>query len=313
MTRGYLAVILLVTAPGIAMAEERKGLTPEEQFNQGVDLAAQKKYDEAVSLWTGLLDQLPEQFLPNAHQALGLAYMRLALFPEAWHHLTLYGKLSGRDDSAVMLVDLETKLETGHVLVNLTCPSDTARIEFPGVGAAGRGRLYPCPLTWWFTPGQHTVKVRAAGGMKWSRVVKVERPVDGASAPSIALKPESESQVLEWSLIGGGAAVAAVGVVLGVLAESRNNDLHERYKDPTAYPDGDAAKGLYDSAYDDEVRPKRISSYVCYGVGGAVLATGIALMFLHSAPSDQAGFSPSFTFVPIVHPDTAGAFLQFTF
>ncbi|HLK41593.1 MAG TPA: hypothetical protein VKU41_32820 [Polyangiaceae bacterium] len=120
-----------------------------------------------------------------------------------------------------------------------------------------------------FADGGETQSLAAAGP-------KEAAPPVAARAPEAEAEPHRRSHVLEWSLIGGGAAVAIGGAVLmGVEAgqTSNANDRHDR------------------SAYDSALGLWRVG-LVGTIVGGAAAVGGIVL-FSISAGSDRAAATHS--------------------
>ena len=123
------------------------------------------------------------------------------------------------------------------------------------------------------------LKLTFAGGETQTPAVAAPNapaPPVATKAPEAEAQPHGRSHILEWALIGGGAAVAIGGAVLmGVEAgqTSDANDRHDR------------------SAYDSALSLWRVG-LVGTIVGGAAAAGGIVL-FSISAASDRAAASRS--------------------
>ena len=311
--------------------------TPKDRFNEGVALAGQKKYEEAIAAWLDVLGELDQEYLPKAHKALGLAYKKLGRQAEAWHHLTIYLQSSGKEDTAAgaWLEEVEKELAKGHVKVTINCqPAGASLIIDPA--PAGPRPSYACPLTWWFLPGKHRVHAELVGFKAQSEDVDVrergdtgnrqivlakiesERPIPmpGEIGPDVTIDPggiakpaepkAQPSRALEWVLIGSGLALGITGGVLQGVAYGDNEDLYAKYADTTDFPDGEEGKRQYDAAYQDEVRPREISAYVLYGVGGAAVATG-AILWLVRRPGNRTEEKTPLSLVPLSLPGGGGA------
>ena len=315
-------LILAATIPSGALAQA-PGDEPKDRFNQGVELAKYKKYEQAVALWLDVLEELDDTWLPRAHKALGLAYKKLDRLPDAAYHLERYVALvSERDSKAeAWLADVTRELEPTHARVSFVCDPGDARVEILPNGGDGHSSAtelhYPCPFAFWLTPGAHRVRATKEGYHTVSLDVQVPagekesmkgislEPIDATwgppkASPSVVQESPPEASdasrvawppAVEWTLIGSGAALSIVAGVIHGLALSRNDELHDLYGAKASYPDGSVAKVLYDAAYDEQVRPKENTAYVLYGVGGAAVVTGVILMVVRegTGASDTGG------------------------
>ena len=255
-----------------------------------------------------------------------VAYKKLKRLPEAWHHLTLYLKSVPKQDlkAGKWLQGAERELERSHKKISLTCDPggvmlslrlDQARDGQPP--ASGLQPPYPCPLTWWFRPGKHNIYAVKEGykprtvqidvrerGDQGTREIKLDAIAPEPKPPPVVatedpgetpgttgitkpVEPKKESGALGWVLTGSGAAVGLTGGILQFLADSRNEELHDKYMNKTDYPNGEEAKLLYDADYEDEVRPKRMTAFVLYGVGGAAMVAGVVLLAMNESPESD--------------------------
>ncbi|MBM4354171.1 MAG: hypothetical protein FJ109_10310 [Deltaproteobacteria bacterium] len=163
-------------------------------------------------------------------------------------------------------------------------------------------------------PGTYELMVGRPGELPWKKTVVVaasetvvekpevanpveKPPEDDLSAQlgtpvHVAAKAETRGNSgawWKWTLLGAGVAAAATGGTFGYLAMKRNDELKGEYPDGTdESPAPVQHQELYDKAYDDEVQPKVISSYVLYGIGGAMAITG-GILLLVSTDSDEEG------------------------
>ena len=330
-----LGLLSLYVSPVVAQGKP----DPNEQFQDGVKLAKQRDYQEAINLWLGLLDSADVDFQPKVRKAIALAYKKLERYPEAWHYLTLYLRNAPKEDrkAGAWLEEVEKELAGMHRKVSISCEPDGATL---GLDPAAGAIAYPCPLTWWFVPGKHEVSATKEGHHPQTAEIDVlERDDEGAheiklvaiakDPPVVAKLPEktppsdtitidkpADSEpipnLLEWSLVGAGGAAIIAGGIFHSLGYSKNEDLHDKYKDEENYPDQDAAKKPYDDEYADEVQPKLTSAYVLYGLGTAAVTTGVVLLVLNEGEA-SAGERGAWTLAPMALPQGGGALATFEF
>lgn len=266
------------------------GHGPESLFQQGVSLAADGKFEEAIDVWLGIEPEaLPPDLQDLRSYYLGVAYENAGQRPEAWYWLQLHLTKAGtpQEDAAEHLAQVEKAMnEDGLVRATVNCAPNGARAT-PREG----GLAYPCPLTWWYTKGGHDVSVEKEGCVPGKvRVVaagKSQAPVPFAldcpavKAPGEGRKP---SDVWKWVVLGSGLAIVATGGILHGVASARNDNLHDKYPPDPGNPGN---LDSYNKAFDREVVPMRTASYVMYGVGGAAAATGAVLLLLDLDKSEE--------------------------
>ena len=71
-------------------------------------------------------------------------------------------------------------------------------------------------------------------------------------------------------------------------------------------------KEAYNKAYQDQVRPKEIASYVLYGVGGAAVVAGVVTWFVRK-PGRKDTKSTVFSVSPLPLPGGTGALMTLEF
>lgn len=310
-----LLLLLFAALPGLVQAD------PKEQFNKGVELAEQGDFSGAVSVFLGVMDQLPSAERGRAHKALGFCYRKLGKLPEAWHHLNSYVAAGNKaDESAVRwLSEVRAELSATHKLVQFTCTDADAWFDPVGTGR------FACPGQWWLKPGKYEID---AGTTAKSTTLSVEVPAGaGETGPVVVVEfppelPETVSveqpllhqggntRLWPWITLGTGTGMLVVGGLLNYVGYDRNETLRSKYADSNAYPDGPAAQGLYDDSYSKEVQPLMTSTYVLYGVGGAAVIAGLVWLLLDS-PGPQP--SSAFQVIPFIGPGEAGAQVQLGF
>jgi len=345
-----IALLLLLCLPVPALAQEAK--TPKDRFNQGVALAKDKQYEEAISVWLDVLDELDEEYVPRAHRVLGTAYKKLGKLPQAWHHLTLYLKAGVKKDlkAGAWLEQVERKLAKTHRKVVISCAPEGVLLdlrpagegEAPNPKSTIRNPKYPCPLTWWFEPGKRHVQAMKAGYV--SKIVEIdvrERGEQGGHTIRLAAvdeAPEGPEKLAggttEGSTLtsGPGSIVkpaepehssralewsligsgAAVAVAGGILHGIAYSRNESIYSDYKYSETPTTAEDDYDAAYEDDVLPKEIAAYVLYGLGGAAVVTGVIVLAVKQGRSDDDGGS-SLSVVPIPMRGGSGAMVTFEF
>jgi hypothetical protein len=330
-----LAACLWLAVIGTASAQQAD---PQVQFNQAVELATAGDHAKAVDVCLDVLQKLPASEQPRVHKLLGYAYKKLDMLPEAWHHLTVYLGSSGKQDTTAgeWLQEVEAALKQSHVKVSFSCQPKGLTLNIPASKPGTASHLaFAIPnsaFAWWFKPGKHQVQADAAdhesrtiaidvrergdSGVREVRlaaIVAKEEPVVVKTDPdpgnttmvSKPASPENPSRALEWALIGSGVVLGVTGGIFHGLGYSKNEDLHDKYDDATNYPDGDQAKILYADAREEEVRPKEITAYALYGIGGAAIVAGIVTWAIREPGGDSG--SAAFSVSPLAMPGGAGA------
>lgn len=320
--RNIVALVILLAWAGGANALPPDD--PQAHFNRAVELAKTGKYEEAVGLCLGVLDSLPESEQARVHKLLGYVYRKLDKNAEAWHHLGLYLQSTDKDDAATAgwLREVEDKLKENRVKVTLTCAVEGVSLRVESSGSKTQS-TYPCPLIWWFQPGNHVLLASKEGQPEYKAEITVRelgdkgihaidfpvkkkaptettRPVQEVNPPVVIAEPRetpTHSRTLEWALSGGGSALVAAGAVFHGLAYSREEDLYSKYR---------SDRPAYDKAYDDEVAPKMTAAYVLYGVGGAALVGSVVTWVLNKPKKDGADGS-TVSFTPYALPGGSGA------
>ena len=286
---------------------------PNQRFNQAAQLAAEKKYDKALDIWLDLRDKLDEKFRPNLHKALGLAYLKLMMYPQSWHHLIVYLRVKPDDKKADgWLRKVQWELSQNYYKARFQCRPLESEVV---IGTGAKAVAYPCPLTWWFKPADYLITVQKAGfktvtipvtvslenaDKEYSVELEAEpTPVNPTPAPTTTATPVTKgpikatalppptvvrlpesggSKFIEWTLIVTGTAIAGAGGFLQWQAGQKNEELHDTFLDKDKLPSWKIAQNNYNKAFDNEVRSREIGAGVLYGIGGAVVVTGIIML-----------------------------------
>lgn len=326
-----LVLLSLTCVSGISRAQEPGSSADDvkERFNKGVELAGANRFDEAIALWLGVLQDIPPAEQPRVHKALGFGFKKTGHLPEAWYHISKYLSAPGVDDATVSgwLADVEAELKKTHVKATLNCSVAGATVGFEEVMVAS-GKEYPCPLTWWVLPGKHKVQVSASGfktgkfaftagnagaeqqiSLTLSRPGPEKAPAKKESPKTLVKEAPSPgtSRTLEWAVMGGAGVALLAGAVFNLMAVSTNADLHKKFNNVGKYPSATEAKQGYDKAYDSDVQPKLTAAYVLYGVGAVAALSSGAMFLLRGGSSVPAAVES----MPVR--DGAGAVFVFCF
>jgi hypothetical protein len=147
-----LMTIALLYAPGVR-AEELPAADGE--YRRASELAAGGRIGEAMKIWVEIVDKVSTGLQFEVHRELGLAYRKFGKLPEAFHHLSRYGKMAVEPDQAVMesLAQVEKSLSRKYARVDITSVPTGASFFPYGKG----GDVFTTPVTWWFEAGSHTL------------------------------------------------------------------------------------------------------------------------------------------------------------
>lgn len=137
------------------------GENPRDEYNvrsnQAAELANQGHLEDAIRIWVDILDEVPTEHLPYVLVNLAWAYDELGHLPEAWYYASRCPR-SGEFGllSAELCTGFEHELRETHRLVEVSCEPEDARVVLQ---AGEIQRSFPCPFSWWFSPGRHEVSV----------------------------------------------------------------------------------------------------------------------------------------------------------
>jgi len=210
--RRYLLAVLMSVAVGAAArpgvcqepvpqeeASSREAAT--ERFNRGVELASEKRYEEAIAVWLEVFPDLTPADRGKAHMALGLAFKRLEMYPEAWHHLATYLEKYGSGDrsAALWVEEIEDKLRAEYTKVAIICTPAGANLYLePSKRFAtfASPPIYQCPVTWWLKPGKNSVYVEKDGFDAVAEELNVRQRGDTGQRHIRLEKAESQVQIV---------------------------------------------------------------------------------------------------------------------
>ncbi|MFH1529600.1 MAG: PEGA domain-containing protein [Pseudomonadota bacterium] len=158
-----LAALLFGLLVGL-VAPDAMAQTKDEavaQFNDAAKLAKNGELAKAVEIWISVYEALPDKYRPAVQLNLGLAYKKLERYPDAWYYLSRY-RISGphNEKAEGWMDEVEAKLLGEFRRVTITCiPFGTMVAVSTDEGAP----IHECPLTWWFEPGEHQIRLSKPG------------------------------------------------------------------------------------------------------------------------------------------------------
>lgn len=323
-------VVFSGTVTSEAVAEDRSPQELAKISDQALDHAGAGRYKEAIRLWLDIIDEFPVGGRIDLHVNLALAYERIGQLPETWYHLDRALSFTHQKDPQLVaeLARIEARLTKSHGKLVLQCvPEGNVVLKLK----EGPFRV-TCPMSWWFLPGKHGLRITAEGykatdvnvtmktaGQVLTAEVKLTaegdqpKPIEDPTKGKTVTPKKGTPMVWKWAAIGGGAALVAVGGTLQYLGYSAHEDLKKDYPaDPKLSLEVRAAnQKAYNDGFDTDVAPKMNTAYAMYGIGGAAIVGGVVWMLL-DRPSKTGTASNRF-WIPTVTDDSAGVVFGFSF
>jgi hypothetical protein len=255
-------------------------------FENSEHAAALAKYRQALSVWDHpairynaavALINLDQPLAANENLELALRYGAAPFNPDTYQQALTYRKLLRGQLAELKVACVEPGADVALDGTTL----------FVGPGEAAR----------WLTPGPHQLVARKAGFLTESRSLSLlpgKPAIEMLALQEIGSLP---SRTLRrwptwkpWAVVGGGALLAAVGLPL--LLEARSNLI--AYDDQiTQRCSMGCEAGMVPAAaveLRDHARTENIVAVSLFAVGGAIVASGVALVILNqpqNAPADE--------------------------
>lgn len=189
LTAVTLGLLLGLAVPDAARAQPEPENESIKRFNEASKLAKSGKLEEAVDIWLAVYEALPDKYRPAVQLNLGLGYKKLLRYPDAWYFLSRYRISGPRNEKAEHWMDeVEAKLLGEYRRVTLTCiPFGTMVAVSTNEGAP----IHECPITWWFKPGRHQVRLSKPGFKTVIKPIVVPDKM-GEVRVSVTLEEESD-------------------------------------------------------------------------------------------------------------------------
>ncbi len=282
-----LGAVAFVTSP--AWAEPRK--SAEVRFAEGQDLFDTKRYERALPIFEGLLDETSS---PNARLYVARCLRELGRLPEAYDHMKATVKdataraatdpkyVETRDAAAAELALLEARV--ARVIVALVEGATAPAIKINGAPVAESELGEPRTVL----PGKVFVEIERAGQASERRELQIpageSRTIAlGASAASTVVpapEPTAEGGALRW--IGVGVGVLGVGSFATFIGTAVRSD--------EIYADVEAACGgvrCADDSFGTQIDEGKTLETVATATAiiGGVLVAGAIPMIIFGGPT----------------------------
>lgn len=236
-----------------------------------------------------LAEKAEDPSLPSIRFNIARCLEKLERWDDALRAYRRYNELpdaSHRKERAFEAIEsLEKKV---YATLAIACDPPGSSLEIPDVAEGSPS----CP--WRNTrmePGSYSVKVSHPGYVSTTELIDLEAGQQMSLEVSLQRDPKSPLSAATtpaarrfrpwpWVALAGGAAAAAVGVgfTAGALGE------RDAAEELPPGPERDEAVDAFET--------KRATAYVAFGVGGALVATGIVLFLLKNGHDDEASKAP---------------------
>jgi hypothetical protein len=271
-------------------------------FETSEHTAALAKYREALKVWDHpairynaavALINLDQPLAANENLELALRYGALPFSQETYQQALTYRKL----------------LHGQLAELKVSCSELGAEVTMDGAPLF----VAPGEISRWLLPGPHQIVARKAGYLTETR-----------SLTLLPGKPASEQVALQeirtlptktvrrwtvwkpWAVAGAGVLVGLAGGAFYLQAKSDNDafDAQVQMSCPMGCPATAVPKTAYDAR--DRGKTENIVAISLFSVGGAVAASGIAMLVLNQPRVVPAEESSRLSAVPLVGPGTFG-------
>jgi hypothetical protein len=271
-------------------------------FETSEHTAALAKYREALKAWDHpairynaavALINLDQPLAANENLERALRYGALPFSPGTYQQALTYRKL----------------LHGQLAELKVSCSEPGAEISMDGAPLF----VAPGQISRWMLPGQHQIVARKAGFLTETRSLTLLPGKPAAEQVALqeirTLPPRTVRRWASWkpwAAAGAGALVGLAGLPFYLEAKS-NYDSFDGVVNSKC-PMGCPASTIPPSAYDAKSRghTENIVAISLFAVGGAVAASGVALMILNLprvVPADEASHLSA---APLVGPGTVG-------
>jgi len=151
------------------------------------------------------------------------------------------------------------------------------------------------------SPGVHVVEVRTAGADPWRRRVAIGADGTTTITPDLPPSgPRARNRTIGMILVGGGAAVVAVGIGAFYASRGAADEAREIARQEIARPPGDLSTPVRTRAEFDDARSRwrtwSVVSNLAWGTGLVMASGGIYLAYRFRPPSLD---EPAFAIAPV--------------
>lgn len=270
-------------------------------FSQAVE-----KYADAIEKWKH----------PAFYFNLAIAQINLNLYLEARDNLEQalkYGEAPLRADRFLEAKKQLLEVQRHLARIRVRCPTPGAEISLDGV------MLFTAPGDHevWVKAQAHEVTVRKSE--YGTQVKRVKLAAGAQQTVDVSLRKIIEDRPWAvwkpWAVVGAGAAIAAAGGVMHALSARDFNTYDERFVALPCAMMGCTGRQINDTepqlgARLDRARLEQRIAIGGYVIGGAVLAAGVALVYLNRPHlMEREGDEPparGISMLPVVSADSVG-------
>ena len=323
-----LVILLTMLTIPFALPNEASAFTPEQEnlYLRGKAELKAQQYPEAAKTFETVLEQIK---LNNENKwqllvALAVTFDKWEKWVPALEYYERFlraltphlsdtdEKWRGRYELAVQTRhDLQARLSATHSRISLDSEPQGATVWINGK-KAGFNQNAVTPFVAYVTPGDYTFALTATGPRGATRAEKTMQ-VELNKTQSWMAAMREQTQVLDsisieterpinsmerpyaglgWTLFGSGIASAAGGLFFTFQALDTQNSLGAMTVTPTQ--DAEQSRNSW-NALNEDLESQEITSWICYGVGAALIGTGASLLLVEreSEGETTSGFDVS--------------------
>jgi hypothetical protein len=298
-------------AKGVSEEAQKEALVLFEDgnklFENSAHAAALAKYRQALSAWDHpairynaavALINLDQPLAANENLELALRYGEAPFNPETHQQALTYRKLLRGQLAELKVACVEPGADVALDGTTL----------FVGPGEAAR----------WLTPGPHQLVARKAGFLTESRSLSLlpgKPAVETLTLQEIGSLPTRTLRRWPtwrpWAVVGGGALLALAG--LPVLLDARSNLIAYDDQITAGCQNGCSAGTVPPAAIElrDRARTENVVAVSLFAVGGAIAASGVALVILNQPQTSSVDEKTHTAVAPLVGRSVVGLSLAF--
>ena len=293
-------------AAGVPEEAQKQALQLFEEgnrlFESSEHAAALAKYREALKAWDHpairynaavALINLDQPLAANANLELALRFGEAPFNPETYQQALTYRKL----------------LRGQLAQLKVTCAEPGADVALDGATLF----VAPGETARWLTPGAHLLVARKPGFLTETRSLSLfpgKPAVETVALQEVGSLPTRTVRRWPtwkpWAVVGGGGLLALVGLPL--LLEARSDLIAYDNKIVEECSMGCAAGQVPQDAIDlrDRAHTKNVVAVSLFAVGGAIVASGVALVILNQPRTVRTDEQARAAVTPLIGPGVFG-------
>jgi len=324
----FLVIFFTILTLPFALPGEAVAFTPEQEnlYLRGKSELKAEQYPEAANTFETVLGQIK---LNNENKwqllvALAVTFDKWEKWVPALEYYERFlraltphlsdtdEKWRGRYELAVQTRhDLQARLSNTHSRISLDSEPQGATIWINGE-KAGFNQNAVTPFVAYVKPGEYTFALTATGPRGATRAEKT-MTVELNKTQSWMAAMREQTQVLEsistkgerperrlarpytglgWTLFGSGIASAAGGLFFTFEALDTHNSLGAMTVTPTQ--DAEQSRNRW-NALNQDLESQELTSWICYGLGAALIGTGASLLLMEETSEEQTTSENNFS------------------